>query len=252
MRDAGYTYVVIDDCWHGVRDKDGFITADPVKFPSGIKPLADYVHSKGLKFGIYSDAGMKTCGGRPGSQGHEYQDALTYARWGVDYLKYDWCSTGARNAEEAYALMADAPEGKRQGYRAQHLRMGAECALAMGCEDRQSLAHHRRYLGQFCPVPTRNIGGRITCSTLPIATSRSGPLPVRATERPRHARDRQWRDDRHRISQPFQPLGDDGRAADGGQRHRRDEFRNQRDPAQQGRDRDRPGPAWHSGPARTG
>jgi alpha-galactosidase len=108
MRDAGYQYVVIDDCWHGPRDANGFITADRQKFPSGIKALADYVHSKGLKFGIYSDAGRLTCGGRPGSQGHEYQDALTYARWGVDYLKYDWCSTGDRNAQEAYALMADA------------------------------------------------------------------------------------------------------------------------------------------------
>ena len=108
MRDAGYQYVVIDDCWHGPRDANGFITADTQKFPSGIKALADYVHSKGLKFGIYSDAGRLTCGGRPGSQGHEYQDALTYARWGVDYLKYDWCNTGDRNAQEAYALMADA------------------------------------------------------------------------------------------------------------------------------------------------
>jgi alpha-galactosidase len=108
MRDAGYQYVVIDDCWHGPRDANGFITADTQKFPSGIKALADYVHSKGLKFGIYSDAGRLTCGGRPGSQGHEYQDALTYARWGVDYLKYDWCSTGDRNAQEAYAVMADA------------------------------------------------------------------------------------------------------------------------------------------------
>ena len=108
MRDAGYQYVVIDDCWHGSRDANGFITADAQKFPSGIKALADYIHSKGLKFGIYSDAGRLTCGGRPGSQGHEYQDALTYGRWGVDYLKYDWCSTGDRNAKEAYAVMADA------------------------------------------------------------------------------------------------------------------------------------------------
>jgi alpha-galactosidase len=108
MKDAGYEYVVIDDCWHGQRDANGFITADPQKFPSGIKALSDYVHSKGLKFGIYSDAGKMTCGKRPGSQGYEYQDALTYARWGVDYLKYDWCYTGTRNAEEAYALMADA------------------------------------------------------------------------------------------------------------------------------------------------
>ena len=108
MRDAGYRFVVIDDCWHATRDENGFITADAKKFPSGMKALGDYIHSKGLKFGIYSDAGMKTCGGHPGSQGHEYQDALTYARWGVDYLKYDWCFTGTRNAEEAYALMADA------------------------------------------------------------------------------------------------------------------------------------------------
>uniref|UniRef100_UPI0035CB3446 alpha-galactosidase n=1 Tax=uncultured Sphingomonas sp. TaxID=158754 RepID=UPI0035CB3446 len=108
MKAAGYQYVVIDDCWHGERDADGFIGQDAQRFPSGIKALSEYVHSKGLKFGIYSDAGAKTCGGRPGSQGHEYQDALQYARWGVDYLKYDWCSTGTRNSEEAYALMADA------------------------------------------------------------------------------------------------------------------------------------------------
>ena len=108
MRDAGYQYVVIDDCWHGKRDADGFMQADPQKFPSGIRALADYIHSKGLKFGIYSDAGRMTCGKRPGSQGHEYQDAIQYARWGVDYLKYDWWFTGDRNAKEAYALMADA------------------------------------------------------------------------------------------------------------------------------------------------
>jgi alpha-galactosidase len=106
MRDAGYTYLVIDDCWQGKRDANGFIQPDPAKFPSGIKALADYVHSKGLKFGIYSDAGEFTCGHRPGSQGHEYQDALQYARWGVDYLKYDWCAAGTRNAEEAYRTMA--------------------------------------------------------------------------------------------------------------------------------------------------
>ncbi|KQV62200.1 MULTISPECIES: glycoside hydrolase family 27 protein [unclassified Caulobacter] len=108
MKEAGYQYVVIDDCWHGPRDAGGFITYDAKRFPSGIKALSDYVHAKGLKFGIYSDAGRQTCGGRPGSQGHEFQDAKTYADWGVDYLKYDWCATGTRNAEEAYTLMADA------------------------------------------------------------------------------------------------------------------------------------------------
>jgi alpha-galactosidase len=108
MKDAGYQYVVIDDCWQKDRAADGTIQADPVKFPSGIKALADYIHSKGLKFGIYSDAGVKTCGGRPGSAGYEFQDARTYAAWGVDYLKYDWCYTGTRNAEAAYTLMAKA------------------------------------------------------------------------------------------------------------------------------------------------
>lgn len=108
MKDAGYTYVVIDNCWHGQRDSLGFIHPDPVKFPSGMKALADYVHSKGLKFGIYSDAGHKTCGGFPGSRGHEYQDAVTYAQWGVDYLKYDWCNTDSLNAFWAYSTMRDA------------------------------------------------------------------------------------------------------------------------------------------------
>ena len=108
MRDAGYTYIVIDDCWHGKRDSLGFIHPDPEHFPSGMKALADYIHSKGLKFGIYSDAGYKTCAGRPGSRGHEYQDALMYAKWGVDYLKYDWCNTEGLNAEGAYMTMRDA------------------------------------------------------------------------------------------------------------------------------------------------
>ena len=108
MKDAGYQYVVIDDCWQVGRDENGFILADAKNFPSGIKALADYVHSKGLKFGIYSDAGKQTCAGRPGSQGHEFQDAIQYARWGVDYLKYDWCHTDTRNAQEAYTTMRDA------------------------------------------------------------------------------------------------------------------------------------------------
>lgn len=108
MKDAGYRYIVIDDCWHGERDALGFIQADPERFPSGIKALADYVHSKGLKFGIYSDAGWKTCAGRPGSRGHEYQDAMKYAEWGVDYLKYDWCNTEGLNAEGAYLTMRNA------------------------------------------------------------------------------------------------------------------------------------------------
>lgn len=108
LRDAGYIYLNLDDCWHGPRDENGFITCDKKRFPSGMKALADYVHSKGLKFGIYSDAGRKTCAGLPGSFGHEYQDAIQYARWGVDYLKYDWCSNENINYLGAYTLMSEA------------------------------------------------------------------------------------------------------------------------------------------------
>jgi alpha-galactosidase len=108
MKDAGYQYVVIDDCWQVNRDKDGNIVADPQRFPQGIKALADYVHSLGLKFGIYSDAGSKTCAGRPGGLGHEYQDALKYAAWGVDYLKYDWCHTTTQDAKASYANIRNA------------------------------------------------------------------------------------------------------------------------------------------------
>lgn len=108
MKDAGYQYIIIDDCWQGERDSLGFIQPDPQRFPSGIKALADYIHSKGLKFGIYSCAGWKTCGGRPGSRGYEFQDAKKYAEWGVDYLKYDWCYTEGLNAEGAYLTMRNA------------------------------------------------------------------------------------------------------------------------------------------------
>jgi len=108
MKDAGYQYVVIDDCWHGERDAQGLIRPNAQRFPSGMKALGDYIHAKGLKFGIYSDAGWKTCGGHPGSRGHEYQDAQTYASWGVDYLKYDWCNTDGLKAEGAYATMREA------------------------------------------------------------------------------------------------------------------------------------------------
>jgi alpha-galactosidase len=103
MRSAGYQYVVIDDCWQVSRDSKGIIVADSVRFPQGIKALADYVHSRGLRFGIYSDAGTKTCQGRPGTYGYEDQDARTYAAWGVDYVKEDWCNASGLNARAQYA-----------------------------------------------------------------------------------------------------------------------------------------------------
>lgn len=109
FKDAGYEYVVVDDCWSlKLRTRDGMLVADPEKFPNGMKYVADYVHGKGLKFGIYSCAGLKTCGGYPGSYGHEYTDAETFAQWGVDFLKYDFCyfptSGDARNAYQTMSM----------------------------------------------------------------------------------------------------------------------------------------------------
>jgi alpha-galactosidase len=99
MRDAGYVYINIDDTWEGQRDAQGNIQPNS-KFPD-MRALADYVHSKGLKLGIYSSPGPKTCAGYPGSYGHEQQDANTYAKWGIDYLKYDLCSYDAIMKKEA-------------------------------------------------------------------------------------------------------------------------------------------------------
>jgi alpha-galactosidase len=108
MKDAGYEYVVIDDCWQTGRDEKGNIIVDKEHFPNGMKPVADYAHKLGLKFGIYSCAGSKTCQGRPGSRGYQFQDARQYAEWGVDYLKYDWCYNEGQDAKAAYKTMSDA------------------------------------------------------------------------------------------------------------------------------------------------
>ena len=133
MRDAGYQYVIIDDCWQVSRDADGNIVADPAAFPHGMKALADYVHAKGLKFGIYTDAGTKTCEGRPGSLGHEEQDAQTYAAWGVDYVKFDWCNAARpRRAGRSTGRFHDALAADRAADRVQHLRVGQQPAVDVG------------------------------------------------------------------------------------------------------------------------
>jgi alpha-galactosidase len=113
MQKAGYRYVNIDDCWlEKQRDASGNLVPDPVKFPAGIKAVADYVHGKGLKLGIYEDAGTATCAGYPGSLGHEKQDAASFASWGVDYLKYDNCNNAGSSTTQQYidryAAMRDA------------------------------------------------------------------------------------------------------------------------------------------------
>ena len=108
MRDAGYQYLVIDDCWQVARDREGRLVADSVRFPEGMKALADYVHARGLKFGLYTDAGRRTCQGRPGTYEHEEIDARTFAAWGVDYVKEDWCYAEGLDAPTLYAKFRDA------------------------------------------------------------------------------------------------------------------------------------------------
>lgn len=106
-REAGYEYVIIDDCWSLKERVDGKLVADPALFPKGMKALSDYIHGKGLKFGMYSCAGFKTCAGYPSSYGHEFEDAKQFAEWGVDYLKYDFCNFPASgDAKNAYLTMA--------------------------------------------------------------------------------------------------------------------------------------------------
>lgn len=109
-RQAGYEYIIIDDCWSlKKRDENNKLVADPEKFPHGMKYLADYIHSKGLKFGMYSDCGFWTCAGYPGSYGYEYIDAKTFAEWGVDYLKYDYgYFPESADTKNAYLTMAQA------------------------------------------------------------------------------------------------------------------------------------------------
>lgn len=109
MRDAGYSFIVLDDGWmERQRDANGQLVPDHKKFPHGIAALAAYVHSKGMKLGIYNCAGTMTCGGYPGTRGHEYEDARLYASWGIDYFKMDWCNTDGINAREAYSTMSEA------------------------------------------------------------------------------------------------------------------------------------------------
>jgi len=110
MKAAGYEYVNLDDCWQGTRDSEGLIHSNN-RFPD-MKALGDYIHSRGFKFGIYSSPGPRTCGGFTGSYGYEKQDAGTYASWGVDFLKYDWCSAAdvykPDQIEAAYEKMHEA------------------------------------------------------------------------------------------------------------------------------------------------
>lgn len=107
MKDVGYRYVVLDDGWElPARDAQGDLVADPMKFPKGMRALADRLHALGLRFGIYTDAGTNTCQGLPGSLGYEFRDARRFAEWGADYVKVDWCHTNGMGPRALYAKWA--------------------------------------------------------------------------------------------------------------------------------------------------
>jgi alpha-galactosidase len=195
MRDAGYVYVNIDDTWEGGRDANGKIQSNE-KFPD-MKALADYVHSKGLKLGIYSSPGAKTCARFEGSLGHEEQDAATYAEWGIDYLKYDLCSySGVMRAQfpndpaaqnkmmrEAYEKMHQAIGRPGGRWCTASASMGDDSVWEWGPQrGREPVADDGRHLGQLRPhEPDRAVAGG------------AGEVRgTRALERSRHAGGGQW------------------------------------------------------------
>ena len=216
MKDAGYIYVNIDDTWEGERDAQGNIHSNK-KFPD-MKALADYVHGKGLKLGIYSSPGPNTCAGYEGSYGHEEQDAKTWAAWGIDYLKYDWCS--ARNLytddemQAVYQKMGDA------------LRATGRPIVFSLCQ------YGRADVWKWGP----EVGGNLWRTTgdirdtwdsmanIGFAQDELAPLrQARPLERSRHARNRQRRHERRRIPHAHEPVVHAGGAAAGRQRSARHE-----------------------------
>ncbi len=231
MKAAGYDYVNIDDCWMAPsRDSSGNLVADPTRFPDGIKAVADYVHSLGLKLGIYEDAGTTTCARYPGSFGHEAQDAATFASWGVDYVKYDRCNIP----------YADFPgESEQQVQQTLYTRM-SDALKATG----------RPIVFSMCnPDPgddpwlwgapisnlwrtTTDIAGQLRLDARATSRAPSTCTAYAAAgrlERPRPAPDRQRRQQPARVHERVQPVGGDGRAADREHEHRRAYARRARD-----------------------
>ena len=153
MAKAGYTYIIVDEGWSSGRDANGKITGN-ARFPD-MKALADYVHSKGLKIGIYSSPGPQVCGGYQGSYGHEEEDAQTFAEWGYDYLKYDWCSACGIYQPTPADLKAPIRKWARRWRRPAVPSSSAFASMARRCVEvgsegrRQSMAHHRRHCRQL-------------------------------------------------------------------------------------------------------
>ena len=208
MKDAGYIYVNIDDTWQGERDAAGKIHAN-TKFPD-MKALADYVHSKGLKIGIYSSPGPKTCAAYTGSFGHETDDAQTYAEWGFDYLKYDWCSASAiykdTDMQRLYQVMGDALQATHRPIVYSLCQYGREDVRAVGRRrSAATLADDGRHLGQL------EFHGEDRFQP----ASDSAVRDYRTLERSGHARDRQWRHERRRVQDAHDDVVDAAVAAAG-------------------------------------
>ena len=224
MRDAGYIYVNIDDTWEAGRDAQGNILTNE-KFPD-MKALADYVHSQGPEAGhLLLARDRLTCAGYTGSYGHEEQDAKTWAQWGIDYLKYDWCSA-TRRLHEAKSMRAAYQHDGRGAARSgpadclQPLPVRLAGRGRVGREGgRQSVAHHGRHLR---PLGI-HVAHRVRSADRPREVRRAGPL-----ERSRHARDRQRRHDRYGVPHAHEPVEHAGRAAAGGQRHPQHDRRHRR------------------------
>src|SRR2546422_9628292 len=141
MRDVGYRYVVIDDGWMAPeRDGGGDLVADPAKFPRGIAALARRVHALGLRLGIYTDAGTRTCQGLPASLGYEFRDARRFAEWGVDYLKVDWCHTDGLGPRALYAKWAMALDRKSTRLNSSH----GYISYAVFCLKKKNRSRHTR------------------------------------------------------------------------------------------------------------
>ena len=218
LQAAGYQYVNIDDCWmSSSRDANGNLVANPSKFPDGIAAVASYVHSLGLKLGIYEDAGTATCAGYPGSYGHEQQDADLFASWGVDYLKYDWCNipfssfpgqSHQQVAQTLYTRMRERAGGDRPPDRVQHVqRLGFQRpAVDLGWPGAEPVAYQHGHPAEL----------RQHAVELPHHGGAGLLRRARGVERPGHAGDRQ-RDERHREPVGVQPVGGNGGPADRGQ-----------------------------------
>ena len=221
MKDVGYQYINIDDCWSlAARAADGSLQPDPARFPDGIKPVADFVHGLGLKLGIYGDRGIETCGHRAGSEDHEVQDAMTFASWGVDYLKYDNCPDPGPNPGpiiqprfEAMRAALDDATGRpivfsvcawsfyEWATRVGHLQRTTTDIkndwIARSQFDRSRIDHDQ---------PQDQPAARRLRRPQPLERSRhAGGRQQRQRRRPRH---------RRREPEPLQPVGDHRGAAD--------------------------------------